>query len=126
MASRYGDANENGNQDVCDLNQGIALRRRPTRHFGSATAHHQYVFKPFTQDSIKNIQTRRASRVKRQSSAFLDPSRAPLKPDPYLASGQQLPPALIRQLPVELVGQPIEDIDPYYADREVSNISTDL
>lgn len=38
------------------------------------------------------------------------------EPDPYLASGQQLPPVLARQFPPELVGKPIEDIDPFYAD----------
>lgn len=38
------------------------------------------------------------------------------EPDPYLASGQQLPPVLARQFPPELVGRPIEDIDPFYAD----------
>ena len=42
------------------------------------------------------------------------------EPDPFLASGQQLPPALVRQMPPELVGKPIEDIDLYYADQEVS------
>ncbi|KAG9508996.1 Sodium channel protein type 10 subunit alpha, partial [Fragariocoptes setiger] len=40
------------------------------------------------------------------------------KPDPYLASGLQLPPAYQRQIPPELIGKPIEEIDRFYYDRE--------
>lgn len=56
----------------------------------------------------------------RRSMAAIAPL-LPTEPDPYLASGQQLPPALVRQMPAELIGKPIEDIDPFYADKEVSS-----
>lgn len=60
-------------------------------------------------------------RSQRIASASNNPSnQSSREPDPYLASGQQLPPAIVRHLPKKLVGTPIEDIDPYYADREVS------
>lgn len=117
MATRYGDANENGDPGS-SFNQ---TRRRLTQHYGPTTAHHTYTFKAFTRESLANIQKRKTSRIRKRSSAFLDPVKPKPEPDPYLASGQQLPPALVRQLPAELIGKPIEDIDPYYEDQEVNN-----
>ena len=125
MAARYGDANENGQSNYDD-----AFRRpddnskgRPTRQGiqnAAASLHHAVTFREFTRESLANIRKRKASCAKRTSEAYLDPAKPKLEPDPYLASGQQLPPALVRQLPPELVGKPIEDIDPYYSDQKVS------
>ena len=109
---------------------------------------HQVAFRPFTRESLACLERRRASKLKarkqstllgsaaaaeqqrqqqrlrlrqQQQQQRLDSDDGPFayEPDPYLASGQQLPPALLRQMPPELVGKPIEDLDPYYADREV-------
>lgn len=134
----FGDANLNGQGSFqvnpADDDYDYRPKRRSTRHnllLNKNQAHH-YVFKAFTRESLINIRKRKcsiASSIKSQSNANKKVSSdiqanvklKPTEPDPYLASGQQLPPALIRQLPAELIGRPIEDIDPYYADQEVSN-----
>lgn len=95
---------------------------RQTVRPGSEPIHQQFVFKEFSPDSLNKIRKRKLSlKAKRYSVAQVDSSRQKLEPDPSLASGQQLPPYIIRQIPPELKGKPIEDIDPYYADKEVSN-----
>lgn len=140
MAARaYGDANDNGNignhndNDYYDYNnkqtdqKSSANTRRSTKQTNTSTfnnnqAHHGFVFKAFTRESLTNIKRRKSSKAKKNSASYniQEQSKPKLEPDPYLASGQQLPPALARQLPKELVGRPIEDIDPYYGDQEVS------
>lgn len=147
----YGDANENGNNDnnngnnlidyydtrqqSININNRCSTTRRSTRQqlsAGNNQPHHGFVFKAFTRDSLIDIKKRKCSKATKKNSAqpaFIQAQQqleqqAPklkLEPDPYLASGQQLPPALARQLPPELIGRPIEDIDPYYADQEVSS-----
>lgn len=76
------------------------------------------------EDGVELLSVPRASNATGRiaSAATITPTTnaAIREPDPYLASGQQLPPAIIRHLPRKLVGKPIEDIDPYYADKEVS------
>ena len=125
MATRFGDANQNGNEEA--YNQEDQLTGRPSKRRsmksnpnGPTTPHHGFVFKAFTRDSLASIQQRRRSTRSNsnKNAAYLDPAKQKPEPDPYLASGQQLPPALVRQLPSELVGKPIEDIDPYYEDKE--------
>lgn len=137
MAARYGYADENGYVADTDDNQQQALyaaaaanaKRRATRTFGQAN--HTITFRPFTRESLLNVgQRRKQSRGanKRNSSACAQTAlgaadsttKAKSEPDPYLASGQLLPPVVARQLPRELIGKPIEDLDPYYADKEVS------
>lgn len=139
MAARFGYASENGNYDDNNDNFDDQInayqqqeKRRSTRFYQqqqyhqqqrrptstSSNQHHQVSFKPFTPESLVNIQRKKAQRQKKQSTAYLDPAKPKLEPDPYLASGQQLPPALVRQLPPDLIGKPIEDIDPYYADQD--------
>lgn len=139
MAARaYGDANLNDGQDNGSDYANYKPRRRLTRYnlFDQTQAKH-YVFKAFTRESLNEIS--RKSRIASSASSssnknknFQAPNNnnsKPVKstePDPCLASGQQLPPALLRQLPAELVGRPIEDVDPYYADKEVSSsVETD-
>lgn len=122
MAARFGYANENGNErDTYNYDQDDwHQKRRSTKYstIGPNIPHHGFVFKAFTKESL--IEKRKSLATKKKSLSHLDPTRQALQPEPYLASGQQLPPALVRQLPNELVGKPIEDIDPYYNDKEVS------
>lgn len=90
-----------------------------------------FQFRPFTEDSLRKIKDRRESKISGSSSkqnqqnqqSQQNPNNAnsnclDAEADPYLASGQQLPPILARQLPDELIGKPLEDIDPYYEDKE--------
>lgn len=118
--ARYGYATESGNQ----FNGEFRVPKRRSTKYSTCQAipHHGFVFKAFTRDSLKPSNIRKQSVNKKLSTgAQLDGStKAQLEPDPYLASGQQLPPALVRQFPSELFGKPIEDIDPYYADQQVN------
>lgn len=120
MASRFGDANENGNDYCRDQDHLQPSKRRSTKYSSAipTITHHGFVFKAFTKESL--IEKRKNQLAKKKSVSHLDPTRQVLEPEPYLASGQQLPPALVRQLPGELIGKPMEDIDPYYNDKEVS------
>lgn len=120
MASRFGDANEDGHdrdvyQSKDDQQQA---KRRSTKYSSANIPHHCNVFKAFTKDSL--LEKRKCQRVKKHSAPRVESTRLSSEPEPYLASGQQLPPALARQLPNDLVGKPIEDIDPFYNDKEVS------
>lgn len=112
MAARYGDANEDADFDCS--------KRRPTRLYAGAHLHQPINFNEFTTESLVRINKRRRSRANRNSGTYFDPVKPRPEPDPSLASGQQLAPAIVRQMPPELVGKPIEDIDPYYLDQEVS------
>lgn len=129
-ADRFGDSNKNGlhnDEQTCDQpnkNQIITSTGSATRRINGAKNsimypspsqfHHSFEFKPFTRESLAKIRKRRCSKLEDQSKA----RQTELEPEPYLASGQQLPPVLLRQLPGEFVGTPLEDIDPYYADKE--------
>lgn len=120
---RYGYANENGNQLAAD--DFHEPKRRSAKYSTCQTMpHHGFVFKAFTRESLKSKATRKKSTYDKKLSTGTQvdgaKSSSPPLPDPYLASGQQLPPALLRQFPSELFGKPIEDIDPYYADKQVS------
>lgn len=135
MTARSGDANLNGLDEQQQQQRRASqlqddARRRLTRQFGPTAAaaatdsnqQQQFVFKEFTRDSLAAIQRRKLSKVKRFSVANVDAAGAKqrLEPDPYLASGVQLPQYILRRVPPDLIGKPIEDIDPYYADKEVS------
>lgn len=123
MTTRFGDANSNGRDretDNCDRDSDLQQKRRSTKYSTAVPTipHHGFVFKEFTKESLS--EKRKRPLMKKKSISHLDPTRQVLQPEPYLASGQQLPPALVRQLPSEVIGKPIEDIDPYYNDKEVS------
>lgn len=128
MASRFAyagcepaAAEDDGLLNVGGNHESNQDKRRTTKLYTAAMPHHGFNFKAFTRESLVQIQKRKSSRAKKSSVAHLDPfTRQRLEPDPYLASGQQLPRAVIGQMPAELIGKPIEDIDPYYADQEVS------
>lgn len=120
MDTRFGDAYDNGNENFYQDQEGQPNRRSTKFYTAPTVPHHGFVFKAFTRESLINIQRRKNSKSKKHSLAYLDPAKPKPEPDPYLVSGLQLPLAFIRQLPPELVGKPIEDIDPYYADQEVS------
>lgn len=127
---RYGDANLNG--AGCSPRQSQQMRHKSITteaflHPGGLT------FREFTRDSLEQIRRRRQHQNEKKtrllsnlnqtdaqtSNAFvINPRAGQLEPDQALASGQQLPHAIMRQLPIELLGKPIEDIDPYYADQE--------
>lgn len=132
--ARFGDANlngaENDRQAGHNQQQYDGTARRLTRQFGpSATdagQQQQFVFKEFTRESLANIQRRKLSRSKRYSVANVDATKQKPEPDPYLASGVQLPQYILRRVPPELIGKPIEDIDPYYADKEVSSCESGI
>lgn len=131
MPSRFAYANENEDDGLLNVAEGENPTRRATKLYTATMPHHGFNFKAFTRESLSNIQKRKSSKAKRSSAAHLDPvTRQRLEPDPNLASGQQLPRAVVRQMPAELIGKPIEDIDPYYADQDVSiifiNSSLDL
>lgn len=119
QADRYGYASNNGNyvyQDRRETERTSQVQRALNfkgtgPNSGRPAHHHNIEFKPFTGESLEKIKLRRVSKPNNKTQIELEP-------DPYLASGQQLPPVLLRQLPSELIGQPLEDIDPYYADRE--------
>jgi hypothetical protein len=121
---RFGDANLNGTGNDEGPNQQYDdLKRRQTRQYafaGNDPAQQQFVFKEFTKESLANIRQRRLSKAKRISVANVESTKQKLEPDPFLASGVQLPQYILRRVPPELIGKPIEDIDPYYADKEVS------
>lgn len=123
MATRMGDANESPAEYYDRLE--LRPRRSTARYYSPDLAEQRFVFKAFTEDSLRSISQRRISRSKKQSQAqppveLVGKLRVSQQADPCLAAGQQLPITLLRQLPSELIGRPIEDIDPYYADQEVS------
>lgn len=106
------------------------LMRRPTKHLVMKPCHpHQeFEFKPFTKESLNKIHRRKLLARKKSvttnsNKIELDRAEQVAQPDPFLVSGQQIPPAFVRQLPKELIGSPIEDIDSYYADKEVSSMT---
>lgn len=82
---------------------------------------HCQIFKPFTRESLQNIVNRKESKTNKRTSLSYQDNKSKPKPDPYLASGLQLPPAFQRRIPPELIGKPIEDIDQFYANKEVSS-----
>ena len=69
--------------------------------------------------TLNEIESKESLYPKRLSKEELDDlSRLP---DPQLEVGQTLPKCLKKRFPKELIGKPIEEIDPYYAAEEVSS-----
>ena len=77
------------------------------------------VFREFTPESLKQIERYRqedAQRIASEDESAVDSKRSPNK---ELAVGQKLPRILQHKFPRELIGKPIEDIDPYYRTENV-------
>lgn len=127
-SDRYGDADVNGFTDTA-TSQALYRVARGSSNAG-AGLHSGLTFRKFTRETLHQIGKRRQHQAKRRSRLLSNVNQAAggpeansranshLKPDPALASGQQLPHAVMRQIPGELIGKPIEDIDPYYANQE--------
>uniref|UniRef100_K7FL95 Sodium channel protein n=1 Tax=Pelodiscus sinensis TaxID=13735 RepID=K7FL95_PELSI len=75
--------------------------------------------RPFTRESLAAIERRiseaEALRIKRQHVEVLDEEE--LKASPNLEVGKPLP-RIYGDLPAELVGVPLEDLDPFYGDKK--------
>lgn len=69
--------------------------------------------------TLNEIDTKELLYQKRVSKVELDDLNR--DPDPQLEVGQTLPEPLKQRFPDELIGQPIEEIDPYYATEEVGS-----
>ena len=105
--------------------------------------YNRVVFREFTTDSVERIRHQQREKAKKYTDLELrqktlddidmkqslypkrlskeeldDSSRIP---DPQLEVGQTLPESLRKRFPKELIGKPIEEIDPYYATEEVSS-----
>jgi hypothetical protein len=72
------------------------------------------VFREFTQESLQRIEYYR-----QEEDETIAPKRVPNK---ELTVGQTLPRVLRNKFPTELIGKPIEEIDPYYRGENVSII----
>lgn len=123
LTNQYGQAAEEPKESEEEASRDNARAELRTRAASNKTSIplasqcHHFEFKPFTIESLLNIRARRESRFVDGAKERYKP-QSEREPDPYLASGQQLPPVLLRQLPAELIGRPIEDIDPFYSDKE--------
>uniref|UniRef100_A0A672TTN5 Sodium channel protein n=1 Tax=Strigops habroptila TaxID=2489341 RepID=A0A672TTN5_STRHB len=79
-------------------------------------------FRPFTRESLSAIEKRIAEKKSQQAQAKKENNdkeveENKLTPKLDLKTGKNLP-ALYGDLPVELIGEPLEDIDPYYSDHK--------
>uniref|UniRef100_A0A8C4J9T7 SCN8A protein n=1 Tax=Dromaius novaehollandiae TaxID=8790 RepID=A0A8C4J9T7_DRONO len=80
-------------------------------------------FKPFTPESLANIEKRIAEekkkRPKQDSSHRDDDEDSKPKPNSDLEAGKNLP-FIYGDIPKGLVAVPLEDFDPYYMTQKVS------
>ncbi|NWY41886.1 SCN5A protein, partial [Sylvia atricapilla] len=75
-------------------------------------------FRRFTQESLAEIKKRiAAEKIRRKNSTEEKPEEKP-RPQLDLKAFQKLP-ALYGNPPPELIGEPLEDLDPYYKDHKV-------
>lgn len=75
-------------------------------------------FRKFTSESLAAIKKRIAARKScRRNTVDQKPEEKP-RPQLDLKAFQKLP-ALYGNPPPELIGEPLEDLDPYYKDRKV-------
>ncbi|NXD77447.1 SCN5A protein, partial [Halcyon senegalensis] len=78
-------------------------------------------FRPFTRESLAAIEERIAEKEKQQAKVNHKnkDQGAEEKPTPQLdlKTCKKLP-SLYGDIPVELIGEPLEDIDPYYSDHK--------
>ncbi|NXM62017.1 SCN5A protein, partial [Illadopsis cleaveri] len=75
-------------------------------------------FRRFTQESLAEIKKRIAAEKIRQRNATEEKPEEKQRPQLDLKAFQKLP-ALYGNPPEELIGEPLEDLDPYYKDHKV-------
>ncbi|NXW73788.1 SCN5A protein, partial [Hirundo rustica] len=75
-------------------------------------------FRRFTQESLAEIKKRIAAEKNRQRNAIEQKPEEKPRPQLDLKAFQKLP-ALYGSPPPELIGEPLEDLDPYYKDHKV-------
>ncbi|NWT51732.1 SCN5A protein, partial [Erythrocercus mccallii] len=75
-------------------------------------------FRRFTQESLAEIKKRIAAEKSRQRNATEQNPEEKPRPQLDLKAFQKLP-ALYGNPPPELIGEPLEDLDPYYKDHKV-------
>ncbi|TRZ05353.1 hypothetical protein HGM15179_021754 [Zosterops borbonicus] len=75
-------------------------------------------FRRFTQESLAEIKKRIAAEKIRQRNATEPKTEEKPRPQLDLKAFQKLP-ALYGNPPPELIGEPLEDLDPYYKDHKV-------
>lgn len=87
-------------------------------------------FKPFTPESLANIEKhiaelKKKQRSKQDSSHRDDDEDSKPKPNSDLEAGKNLP-FIYGDIPKGLVAVPLEDFDPYYMTQKVSPARTEL
>lgn len=75
-------------------------------------------FRKFNYESLAAIEKRIAAKKDRQKNAIDQKPEEKPRPQLDLKAFQKLP-ALYGSPPPELIGEPLEDLDPYYKDRKV-------
>lgn len=75
-------------------------------------------FRRFTQESLAEIKKRISAEKNRQRNATEQKPEEKPRPQLDLKAFQKLP-ALYGNPPPELIGEPLEDLDPYYKDHKV-------
>ncbi|NXC37282.1 SCN5A protein, partial [Campylorhamphus procurvoides] len=75
-------------------------------------------FRKFTQESLAAIRKRTAARKNSQRNTIEQKPEEKTRPQLDLKAFQKLP-ALYGNPPPELIGEPLEDLDPYYKDHKV-------
>ncbi|NWV10028.1 SCN5A protein, partial [Ptilonorhynchus violaceus] len=75
-------------------------------------------FRKFTQESLAAIEKRIAAKKDRRKNTTEQKPEGKPRPQLDLKAFQKLP-ALYGKPPPELIGEPLEDLDPYYKDRKV-------
>lgn len=75
-------------------------------------------FRKFTYESLAAIEKRIAAKKNCQRNTIDQKPKEKLRPQLDLKAFQKLP-ALYGNPPPELIGEPLEDLDPYYKDRKV-------
>ncbi|KAM9199108.1 sodium channel protein type 5 subunit alpha-like [Mergus octosetaceus] len=75
-------------------------------------------FRKFTYESLAAIEKRIAAKKDRQKNAIDQKPEEKPRPQLDLKAFQKLP-ALYGNPPPELIGEPLEDLDPYYKDRKI-------
>ncbi|NXH21984.1 SCNAA protein, partial [Bucco capensis] len=74
-------------------------------------------FRRFTPESLAVIEERIAEKKKKQAKANQGAEEDKLTPQLDLKAYKKLP-SLYGDVPVELIGEPLEDVDPYYSDHK--------
>ncbi|NWW15039.1 SCN5A protein, partial [Falcunculus frontatus] len=75
-------------------------------------------FRRFTQESLAEIKKRIAAKKNSRRNTIEQTTEEKPRPQLDLKAFQKLP-ALYGNLPPELIGEPLEDLDPYYKDHKV-------